>query len=80
MLVKIMATRVLPSLALVVATNLAADAGPGEMSSLDPPVDLPNGEPFRTWEAPLEFSRTYHVDQSRPNASDDNDGTRAERR
>ena len=37
---------------------------------------LPDGAEFKTWEAPLDFSRTYYVDGSSPAASDDNPGTR----
>jgi hypothetical protein len=50
-------------------------AGKG-LRSLDPPVLLPDGAEFKTWEAPLDFSRTYYVDGSSPAASDDNPGTR----
>ena len=38
-------------------------------------VKLPNGEDFVTWEKPLRFTRTYHVAQNHPKASDDNLGT-----
>ncbi|NQT83469.1 DUF1565 domain-containing protein [bacterium] len=45
------------------------------MCSLEPPVMLPDGTEFQTWEQPLRFERTYHVDGSNPNASDANPGT-----
>jgi len=47
----------------------------GEETSLDPPVLLPDGQEFRTWERPPAFSRTYYVNQAHPQASDDNPGT-----
>jgi len=46
------------------------------LHSLNPPVLLPDGSEFQTWEVPCEFSRTYHVDASHPEASDENPGTR----
>jgi hypothetical protein len=46
------------------------------LKSLDPPVLLPDGTEFKTWEAPLEFSRTYYVDGSDPTASDRNPGSK----
>ena len=47
-----------------------------KMRSLVPPAFLPDGSEFKTWEAPLKFSRTYYVDQSHPKASDSNPGTK----
>ena len=47
------------------------------LTSLDPPVTLPDGREFKTWEQPLEFGNTYYVDGSSPAASDDNAGTEA---
>jgi hypothetical protein len=46
-----------------------------ELKSLDPPVLLPNGQEFKTWQPVLEFARTYYVDGSAANASDENPGT-----
>ncbi|MBN2290973.1 MAG: hypothetical protein JXM70_01025, partial [Pirellulales bacterium] len=46
-----------------------------DLKSLEPPVYLPNGEEFKTWEVPIVFAHTYHVDASNPQASDDNPGT-----
>ncbi len=43
--------------------------------SLIPPAFLPDGTEFKTWEEPLRFTRTYHVDQGHPRASDDNPGS-----
>lgn len=39
------------------------------------PVNLPDGTPFVSWERPLSFSKTYHVAQQHPKASDTNKGT-----
>jgi hypothetical protein len=44
-------------------------------TSLDPPVFLADGSEFTTWEQPLEFSKTYHVDQNHSDASDQGPGT-----
>lgn len=41
----------------------------------DVPVLLPDGRPFESWERPQSFTQTYHVDQSHPRASDQNNGT-----
>ncbi|MFQ6130959.1 MAG: right-handed parallel beta-helix repeat-containing protein [Armatimonadota bacterium] len=65
------------ALMVILATALvtrtwAAEGG----KSLDPPVLLPNGEEFTTWEVPLEFSKTYHVDRNHPDASDEGPGTK----
>ncbi len=43
---------------------------------MDPPVLLPDGTEFKTWEAPLRFTRTYYVDGSNPKAADANPGTK----
>ncbi|MFH1267137.1 MAG: hypothetical protein ABIK89_15525, partial [Planctomycetota bacterium] len=64
-------------LAVVLTSIPAWHAWAGEGSSLDPPVYLPDGSEFKTWEAPLTFSRTYHVEPSHPRASDENPGTEA---
>ena len=52
------------------------DNGKLKMRSLDPPVLLPDGSEFKTWEQTPEFSRTYHVDAKNPAAADTNPGTR----
>ncbi|MBD3182492.1 hypothetical protein GF312_09385 [Candidatus Poribacteria bacterium] len=46
--------------------------------SLNPPVFLPDGSEFKTWEEQLSFTKTYWVDNSNPSASDDNPGSRNE--
>jgi len=57
-----------------------AQPGPQEevvaLRSLEPPVYLPDGTEFKTWEAPLRFSKTHYVDQSHPEASNSNPGTK----
>ncbi len=55
-------------------TLLVGDSLPTR--SLEPPVMLPDGTEFRTWEQPVRFSRTYYVDQAHPEASDTNAGTK----
>jgi len=45
------------------------------LRELDPPVLLPDGTSFKTWEQPRTCARTYHVAREHPQASDDNDGS-----
>lgn len=61
------------ALSLAGAAEQAASDVP--LRSLDPPVLLPDGSEFKTWEAPCEFTRTYYVDQAAPGAADSNPGT-----
>jgi hypothetical protein len=37
---------------------------------------LPDGREFISWERPLQFSRTYYVDNRNPRAADSNSGTK----
>jgi hypothetical protein len=39
-------------------------------------VLLPDGREFVSWERPLQFAKTYYVDNRNPRASDSNPGTR----
>jgi hypothetical protein len=56
---------------------LAAANGLGQaLKSLNPPVLLPDGTEFKTWEAPSKSTRTYHVDGANPKASAANPGTK----
>jgi hypothetical protein len=48
---------------------------PIALRSLAPPVLLPDGSPFRTWEQPAEHRRTFYVARQHPQASDDNPGS-----
>ena len=58
------------------AALLIAAGGSGQtLKSLEPPVLLPDGTEFKTWEAPPKFSRTYYVEGANPMASDNNPGT-----
>ncbi|MHC4177719.1 MAG: hypothetical protein ACYSWU_09435, partial [Planctomycetota bacterium] len=59
-----------------VAANVREAADYGK-KSLVPPVYLPDGREFRTWEVAAKFTKTFHVNQSHPKASDDNPGTEA---
>lgn len=54
----------------------AANCGAQTLKSLEPPVLLPDGTEFKTWEARTKFARTYYVDGSNPKASDANPGTK----
>lgn len=42
-----------------------------------PPELLPDGTPFLSWSDLTRYTRTYHVSQNNPRASDENDGTEA---
>jgi hypothetical protein len=46
-----------------------------ESGSLSPPVFLPDGGEFKTWEGTPRFTRAYYVDGKNPGASDSNPGT-----
>ena len=48
------------------------------LRSLQPPVLMPDGAEFKTWESPRQpkYSHTYHVDGKAAHASDKNPGTR----
>jgi len=50
---------------------------PLPLRSLTPPVLLPDGREFRTWEQSAEHGRTFFVAQRHPQASDDNPGSEA---
>ena len=53
---------------------LASGAAPARRS-LVPPVFLPNGSEFTTWEQPFRFANTLHVAREHPRADDANPGT-----
>lgn len=53
---------------------LALSSGAAAQAAFEP-VKLPDGTPFVSWEQPLTFSTTYHVDRQNPKASDANKGT-----
>ena len=68
---------VIALLAAAASLSRAAETPGGDamLRSLDPPVLLPDGTEFKTWEAPCAFTRTYWVDQANPKADDGNPGT-----
>lgn len=59
---------------LLIATLAITIAG---VSAINKPDDnlLADGRLFVSWEKPLQFSKTYYVDQHHPKASDTNQGT-----
>jgi alpha-N-arabinofuranosidase len=71
-------TGIIPALALSDAARVMAQPADEaiETRSLTPPVMLPDGTEFRTWEQTPVFTRTYHVNPRHPAASDRNPGTR----
>jgi len=62
------------SLALLLAAAQEPAMPQPALVSLDPPVRLPDGSEFKTWQPVLEFSKTYQVDGSA--GSDENPGTK----
>jgi len=64
----------LPSMSLMPPGFLELASHP--LHSLDPPVLLPDGREFKTWEQPANHTRTYYVSQKNPKADDKNAGTR----
>jgi alpha-N-arabinofuranosidase len=54
---------------------VCARAAEGNYTPLEPEVLMPDGSPFRTWADHTVYSKTYHVNQHHPRASDDNSGT-----
>ena len=63
----------LPAMSLMPPGFLDLAACP--LHSLDPPVLLPDGREFKTWEQPASHARTYYVAQKHPKANDTNPGT-----
>lgn len=61
---------VVGSLVALSATGASVDYTP-----LSPPVFLPDGSQFVTWSDATKYTKTYHVNQNHPRASDDNPGT-----
>jgi len=50
--------------------------GPSSIEEGRTGVLLPDGREFITWERPLQFTRTYFVDNRNPRAADSNPGTK----
>jgi len=59
--------------AILGLAGLAAGSSPGEEGRTG--VLLPDGREFISWERPLQFARTYYVDNRNPGAADSNPGT-----
>ncbi|MCE9553734.1 MAG: right-handed parallel beta-helix repeat-containing protein [Planctomycetes bacterium] len=55
----------------------AARCTAADSASLEPPVHLPDGAEFTTWDVPPAFAKTYYVDQANPKAADENPGSEA---
>jgi hypothetical protein len=63
---------------LLIAVFCLAAALAGGASSLEKGgtgVLLPDGREFVSWEQPMQFARTYYVDNQNPGAADSNPGT-----
>ena len=58
----------------VCLTCLAGGSLSGEQAGTG--VLLPDGREFISWEKPLQFTRTYYVDNRNPRAADSNPGTK----
>jgi hypothetical protein len=65
--------------------QLTSTVNPEEFNTIEAdqwarPIDvlLPDGTPFMTWDPVLEFGKTYYVNGSAANASDENPGTKLE--
>jgi len=52
-----------------------AAAGSVNYVALTPPVSMPDGSSFLTWNDETKYVRSYHVDQAHPRAADGNPGT-----
>src|SRR4030067_939023 len=63
-----------PIIATLCLVGLAAVSSSGEEGGTG--VLLPDGREFITWEQPLQFSRTYYVDNRNTRAADTNPGTK----
>ena len=66
-------TQILTSVVFIlfVVMNIEVDC-----QSKPPQTLLADGTPYLTWSDVTKYTRTYHVDQTHPGASDKNDGTR----
>src|SRR4030067_3194162 len=64
-----------PIIATLCLVGLAAVSSSGEEVE-GTGVLLPDGREFISWEQPLQFSRTYYVDNRNTRAADTNPGTK----
>jgi hypothetical protein len=62
---------------LALCGALMPAAGQVRLQPLEPPVVMPDGNPFLSWSDETRYSRTYHVNGNHPKASDQNPGTEA---
>jgi hypothetical protein len=64
--------------ALLAAAVYLSGLGGGSLAAqqLDTSVLLPDGSEFVSWERPLQFTKTYFVDNRDPRAADSNPGTK----
>jgi hypothetical protein len=54
---------------------LCLQAADVNYAPLIPPVIMPDGSPYMSWSDQTRYTKTYHVDQQNPRASDENVGT-----
>ena len=64
-----------PSMLVAVFGTLACAMAEVHYQPAIPQALLPDGTPFMTWSDLTHYTRTYHVSQNNPRASDENDGT-----
>lgn len=64
---------------MVLGLGMPGDTSAAEPAgrALEPPVLLPDGKEFLTWEVPATHTKDYFVDQGHPKADDSNPGTEA---
>lgn len=63
------------SVFLSIFIALAVCAADVKYKPLEPNVAMPDGSPFASWTEETRYTKTYHVDQNHPQASDENPGT-----
>jgi alpha-L-arabinofuranosidase len=63
------------SLLLTVLAAVACCLAQVDYKPAVPPALLPDGTPFLSWSDVTHYTRTYHVSQNDPQASDQNDGS-----
>ncbi len=63
------------SMLLVIFSGFACAMAQVKYQPAVPPALMPDGTPFLSWSDLTHYTRTYHVSQNNPHASDENDGT-----
>ena len=69
----------IPTMCALCATTICVCYLSGNFRAVEPGgmgVLWPDGNEFVSWERPLEFTRTYYVDNRNPHAADSNPGTK----